>query len=563
MYNIHKTANNPLSAITKWRKNRLLGFFTKATHPHLPPELFPLSDSNHIDTLFEYYNLQYHTSQRSRQNIPANGRIIIVIEGVTTPLQALAILHLVREIRRDIKLVADENLHYLHPLQELVLPINERADKFTRWQNLKRIMSALRQGEAIIFCLPKPLKRNKPRSTYVFDSLFIRMAEKTGASLLPVLLSLNYFNSNTITWNITSLPFQPEPRNNLIHPKPAYQLEITIGEPIPIAQIMNLPLTRRKKSERVRKHLLFVAKHKKPIFSTEKTIVHPQDRRLLRYELYNSELLGETADGNKIFLFKYSPGSAVMQEIGRLREFTFRHVGEGTGKTVDIDRHDSYYHHIVLWNENSVEITGAYRLCHVQTDNQKPVLANLYSAGLFTFNESVFPYLNQAIELGRSFVHPDYWGKRSLDYLWYGIGAYLKLNPEIRYLFGPVSISNHYPEIAKDMLVFYYQNHYGDHEMLAFSNTPYHINDNNLKNLQKLFKDNNARHNFVILKDQLNSMSLKVPTLYKQYSELCKPGGARFLAFGVDPGFNYCVDGLVLVDLHAITEKKRMRYIGR
>lgn len=170
-------------------------------------------------------------------------------------------------------------------------------------------------------------------------------------------------------------------------------------------------------------------------------------------------------------------------------------------------------------------------------------------------------YFSQGIELGRSFVQPKYRGRRCLDYLWYGIGAYLRNRPRIRYLFGPVSLSNNYPKRAKDLIVYFYGKYYPDNEHLAISYTPYTIKQNTCIELEQIFSGIDYETDFKVLKGQLDYLNVRVPTLYKQYSELCDPGVVRFVDFGVDADFNYCVDGLVLVDIKFLKEKKRNRYL--
>ncbi len=189
-------------------------------------------------------------------------------------------------------------------------------------------------------------------------------------------------------------------------------------------------------------------------------------------------------------------------------------------------------------------------------------LAGLYTASLFQFNPAMTPYLEQGLELGRSFVQPRYWGKRSLDYLWYGIGAYLKQNPEIRYLFGGVSLSNSYPKAARDLMVYFYSLYFRCPEQSAVPNIPYELPMDTMSQLQQHFSGNNYSQDFVQLKHLLANMGVSIPTLYKQYSELTEPGGVRFLAFGVDPEFADCVDGLVLVDMTKLKDNKKARYIS-
>ena len=129
-------------------------------------------------------------------------------------------------------------------------------------------------------------------------------------------------------------------------------------------------------------------------------------------------------------------------------------------------------------------------------------------------------------------------------------------------MFGPVSLSNSYPKVAKDMLIWFYSHYFNDAEDLGRSFSPYHLDEETLSNMERIFVGDNYKADFRILKEQLEFLGVSVPTLYKQYSELCEEGGVRFLDFGVDADFNYCVDGLVLVDINYVKEKKRLRYIG-
>jgi hypothetical protein len=159
-------------------------------------------------------------------------------------------------------------------------------------------------------------------------------------------------------------------------------------------------------------------------------------------------------------------------------------------------------------------------------------------------------------------VQPRYWGRRSLDYLWYGIGAYLRRHPDIRYLFGPVSLSNSYPKAARDLIVWFYSHYFPDTENLARSLSPFNMDQDSRERLARLFSGQDCSADFRVLKEQLDFMGVSVPTLYKQYSDVCEDGGVRFLDFGVDADFNYCVDGLVMVDLNYLKERKRERYLG-
>lgn len=148
--------------------------------------------------------------------------------------------------------------------------------------------------------------------------------------------------------------------------------------------------------------------------------------------------------------------------------------------------------------------------------------AGLYSATLFDYQQDMLPYLEQGLELGRSFVQPKYWGKRSLDYLWFGIGAFIKRHPQYRYVFGPVSISNNLPKPAKYLLVQFYKIYFSRKEALAKSR--YYLP----ADLEQHFSGNDYKQDFTKLKHLLASMGVAIPTLYKQYTEVYKDGGVHF-----------------------------------
>ena len=151
------------------------------------------------------------------------------------------------------------------------------------------------------------------------------------------------------------------------------------------------------------------------------------------------------------------------------------------------------------------------------------------------------------------------WGKRGLDYLWLGIGAYLARYPQTRYLFGPVSISGGLPLAARDLLVAFYRLYFPTELPLATSRQPYPAS---LPDVLAQFSGGDYQADLRRLKQLLSNLGCAIPPLYKQYSELCEPGGVQFIDFGSDPDFNHCIDGLVLVDLTRLKASRYDRYIA-
>lgn len=514
-----------------------------------------------VDRVLDHFNFSYSISHRERMNIPSTGRVVIVANHPLGALDGLALLKLVGEIRRDVRIIANDLLLHFAALQPLFLPVDNLGGR-TRKENIDRIVSALQQEEAVIVFPAGEVSR--AGLTGIKDgrwnSGFLHFARRANAPILPVYLdgknSALFYSLSCVNRALSTLLLAREMFN-----KHSVTLPVRVGEPVAFSQLDALPVSNRDKAKLLKKHLYRIARNKRPLFLTEKTIAHPQDRQALKQELKQAELLGQTADGKKICLFRCHPDSAVMQEIGRLREIAFRTAGEGTGEKRDLDQYDQHYQHLILWDEEDLEIAGAYRIGESFRRNSSDTYP-LYSESLFRYHPAMEPVFAAGIELGRSFVQPRYQGKRSLDYLWYGIGAYLRRHPEVRYLFGPVSLSSSYPKRARDMLVWFYRHYFPDQVGRARSRNPYTLDRHTETAMAEIFCGKDYREDFCRLRQQLEYLGVSVPTLYKQYSELCEPGGVSFLDFGVDPDFNYCIDGLVLVDTRQVKPRKRERYIG-
>ncbi|MBA3581623.1 MAG: GNAT family N-acetyltransferase [Gammaproteobacteria bacterium] len=513
-----------------------------------------------IDYALDRWNVKYLSTQQSRLNIPATGPVILVANQPANLADVFALLHCVADVRDDVKIVLQGHIAALPMLQRRVIPVQQQG-KHISLSTIREIQTALQEQRVIIiYPAAKPAKISASgMKDGRWGTAFIRLAMKSGASIVTACIESG---SARLKLHSSILPPFLHKMAEKSFKQPLYEIKINISESITSNELIKLPVALREKAKLLKRHLYASAKGKRSLLSTERTISHPQNPSAVRRELDQADLLGETQDGHRIFLYDYKTDSSLMREIGRLREMSFRAVGEGTGLSRDLDLYDQYYRHVVLWDERNLEIVGAYRLGESANIMANKGVSGLYTTSLFDFMPGMQPYLNNGLELGRSFVQPKYWGKRSLDYLWFGLGAYVRNHPEVRYLFGPVSLSDHYPVLAKDMLIHYYQHYYGAQEVYAKPRLPYVIQAANENRMQSLFKGDDVEADFVTLKEQLMHINVRIPTLYKQYTELTEPGGSQFLAFNVDPNFGFCIDGLVLVDVMSIRDKKRKRYIG-
>ncbi len=273
------------------------------------------------------------------------------------------------------------------------------------------------------------------------------------------------------------------------------------------------------------------------------------------------EKLAELTDGKQAWLLAGAPDSAVLREVGRLRELSFRKVGEGTHARRDLDACDAIYEHVVLWDPVALRVVGAYRLGHGGRLLARHGVEGLYTSSLFTYSPALESRLAQGLELGRSFIAPAYWRSRALDQLWQAIGLYLQRHPELRYLFGAVSMSMTLPREAREWIATIHRHYFGI-AGLATARQPFMASAAVLEQARSVLTGLDVDAGLAQLKRQLNALGVSLPVLYRQYVELVEPQGLQFLDFGEDPAFSGCVDGLVMLDLAHLRPAKRSRYLG-
>lgn len=515
-----------------------------------------------IDNLFEYLNFSFNISNKDIKKIPAEGKLICVANHPIGSLDGLALLKLVSEIREDVKIIANDILYEVENLRELFLPFNLETGRIQR-ENIKKIDASLGKEEAVIIFPAAEVSRLK--FYHITDTKWhkgaVHFAKKNNAPILPIHISAK----NSLLFYAVSSIHKYFSRFFLVHElfnKKNKTISIKIGNPIPASVFSSNVIEDQTKTALLKKHVMRVGRNRKGVFVTERNIIHPIPRKFIKRELLNSELIGETSDEKKIYLCNYYESPNTMTEIARLREITFRKVGEGTGNKLDLDRFDKMYEHIVVWDENDLEIVGSYRL-----GLGKEIMNNVgpngfYTSTLFNYSdEFIHKYLETSLELGRSFIQKKYWKTNALHYLWQGIGAFLYKHPEITHLFGGVSISKNYKQLALEPIVYFYSKWYGKIDNEVTATKEYKLSEKSTEDYKNEFTGKTPQEDYKILKSMLKPLGFTVPTLYKQYTELCENDGVRFLSFGVDDSFEMCIDGFILIDVNKIAKEKRARYI--
>lgn len=503
-----------------------------------------------IGKALEYLNVRYSVDHVEKSNIPIKGRCMIVANHPAGVIDALALLHFVGEIRTDVKIVTNEALSALGLLQGMIIPVDVFG-KSSRAASVQLINEALQAEQCIIMFPAGEVSRLRP--TGIKDtpwrSGFYKIAEKNICPVVPVRITARnsalFYGLSTIYKPLGTLLLPRE-----ITARRDSRFDLRIGKP----QTIGADLPEKPSLKAIRQSLYAIGTRKSALVKGPEPLIAPVDRSVLKAEIQNLELLGETPDARQIYAGKIKLNSPLLQELGRLRELSFRAVGEGTGKCVDIDKYDAWYEHILLWDTDKLAIIGAYRVADGQDVYAQYGIDGFYTSSLFQYSCKTLARLVEGVELGRSFVVPDFWNSRSLDNLWIGIGAYLKKKPHVRYLYGPVSISADMPVAAREKIVAYYQRFHGCSLGKAKSIRPFQF-------LSSISFGDCPEQALLGLKDELNALGVRIPTLYRQYTDLCEKGGVSYLAFGIDPAFNNAVDGLIELDINMMKPLKRKRYL--
>jgi hypothetical protein len=237
----------------------------------------------------------------------------------------------------------------------------------------------------------------------------------------------------------------------------------------------------------------------------------------------------------------------ILKEIGRLRELTFREVGEGTNKSIDLDRYDIYYHQLFIWDKEAEMVVGAYRIGKGDDIYYSYGKKGFYIDELFKIDHKFEPVLKKSMELGRSWIRKEYQQKPlPLFMLWRGITKFLMANPQIKYLIGPVSISNNYSKFSQSLIVDYIEKNHFDHEMGQYVKPRNRFKANIQKvESELLLESKESLKDFDHLISDIEETKMKIPVLLRQYIAL----NGKIICFNIDPQFSDSLDGFLVVDV--------------
>lgn len=531
-----------------------------------------------LGNTFDLFRIRYKVYEGDTLHIPKSGGAIIVANHPFGALEGMILAHILLGIRKDVKILANEHLGRVPELKDLFLKVDVFGSRDAKRKNIAPVKKAIRwvQDGGLLLIFPagevSHFQFSKMKITDPQWSRSVgRMVRLTQAPVMPAYFhgknSLLFQTLGVVhPWLRTvMLPRQFLNKHNSI-------VDLQIGKSITFnkmkhfnddGELINylrlrtyalkeLPQSYKKNSQNLS---LVTASPMDPI-------ADPVLSQLLLAEVENLSARNFLAGNGemKVFFARACQIPWILQEIGRLREISFRQTGEGTGKSVDLDLFDDYYLHLFVWNGETKKVVCAYRMGLSDRIIDKYGLKGLYSYTLFKYNRRFLNSINPSIELGRSFVRPEYQRNFSpLMLLWKGIGQFVAQNPRYRILFGPVSISNDYETISQQLIVdFLKLNNY--ESQLAKYVKP-------RKPFRKAIKANWNTSDFSLLKDidnvseivsQYEKDKKGAPILLKQYLKL----GGTLLGFNIDKQFSDALDGLIMVDLVKTNPKVLRRYLG-
>jgi putative hemolysin len=524
--------------------------------------------------------VEWSTALSEVEAIPLTGGVVIAANHPYGGIDGLAAIIGIASRRPDLKVIATRALAGIPALKAMIIPVDNFGVKEARGGNIKAVREALRHvksGGALLMFPAGEVAHLELSSRQVVDPAWKKAAVglmlAAGAPVVP----LYVHGSNSIGFHLAGL-LHPSLRTLLlpreVTNKRGSKLDLRFGSAISNDRLRACGHPQRTEqlvkvklyslaAPRVPDLLTKTANSKNRTFNTE--IDAARSPQLLIDEvdgLHNRARL--LAVGSiDIFIAQGSTIPNLLHEIGRLREITFRAVGEGTGSALDLDRFDRFYEHLIAWDRKKKCVIGAYRLARVDEVRRRYGRTSLYLNSLFDFRDPFHTLLGPALELGRSFIRPEY--QRSyvpLLALWRGIAEYISQNPRYSKLIGPVSVSADYDEPSRDLMVRYLRWHHLDPVLgaLAKPRSPYRpfrslaVMRRSLLQMQEI---DDLSPLLSMSVENHTSRAVSVPVLLRQYLKL----GGRVLSFNVDESFGHCVDCLTLVDLCQTPDEVLSKYM--
>jgi putative hemolysin len=533
--------------------------------------------------LLKHLEITERVSQKDLERIPRLGPALLVVNHPFGILEGAVLLTLLSWIRSDVKFLANGILEAIPEIRNLLIPVDPLRDAgaTSNHTGMRKAIEFLAAGGLLVIFPAGEVSHFQWRERSIADPkwnpaiarmLAIASRRAQGISVIPLYVE----GSNSLLFQAAGL-VHPRLRTvmlgrELLNKRRA-TIEVRIGSPVAAEKLLAIPSDEeRTEYLRWRTYLLASRHEYKPRTALPfvragarvanlKPVAPPADSAVMEREVAGLAACSRLANSGELSAYLASAEEipAVLKEIGRLRELTFRAAGEGTGKSIDLDTFDSHYLHLFIWNESKREIVGAYRLAGTDMVRVKFGVGGLYTGTLFKYGNEFLDHMGPALELGRSFVRIEYQkGSAALLLLWKGIGKFVAQNPQYKVLFGPVSISNQYQSASRRLMVSFLERYVSLKEWagLVSSRNPFRSRDARCRALPDAALDLDDLSAAV---SDLEPSQAGLPVLLRQYLKL----GGKLLGFNVDPRFANTLDGLIVVDLTKTEPKLLDRYLGK
>jgi putative hemolysin len=539
-------------------------FYTRNKH---------LQGVDFLDKILDEFQIKFEIPEEDLKRLPKDGAYITVSNHPLGGIDGILLLKLMLEQRSDFKIIANFLLHRIEPMKPYIMPVNpfeDRKDVKSSLVGFKNAILHLREG------CPLGIFPAGEVSTYRDGKLMVdrpweeaamKLVKKAEVPVVPIYFhaknSRLFYKLSKISDTLRTAKLPSE-----VLTQKRRTIKVRIGKPISVedqkehTSLDDFSEFLRRKTYMLSNSFENKSKILDNIQSTLKTpkapkrIVTPVDNALMISEVEalrkdDSRLL--QSKNYEVFLAEPYKIPNILREIGRLREITFREVGEGTNESIDLDAFDNYYHHMFLWDNSSNIIVGAYRMGLGSRIFERYGINGFYLQDLFRFEPELYKMMSESIEMGRAFIIKEYQQKpMPLFLLWKGIVHITLRYPEHKYLIGGVSISNQFSNFSKSLMIEFMKSHYYD-PYLAQYVSPKKEFKVKLKDADKdfVFDETEADLNkFDKIIDEIEPGALRLPVLLKKYIKQ----NAKLLAFNVDPLFNNAVDGLMYIRIADLPE---------
>ncbi|MFA5618960.1 MAG: GNAT family N-acyltransferase [Weeksellaceae bacterium] len=540
-----------------------------------------LNAPDFLEYLLKEMEIRYEVHEEDLKRIPKEGPFIIVSNHPLGALDGILMMHIIGKIHPKFKIMGNFLLHNIKPLQPMVIPVNpfeSRKGAFNSTSGMREAIRHIRDGGSLgIF--PAGEVSTKDEDGNITDREWqepaIKLIKKMNVPVIPMYFHCKnsplFYRLSAISSNLQTAMLPSEMVRPRLKPIP-----IRIGKSIlPKQQDEFNDIPSFSKFLRKKTYALsnYYTPHKKSILLEKlkipttialdvrsrkpKTIVDETPTELIQKEISElrkmEEMLLFKNNNYECFFARANDIPNILREIGRLREITFREIGEGTNLEIDLDRYDVHYHHLFLWDDDKKQLVGAYRMALGHEVYTQFGVSGFYLNELFHLEPEMHPFLKRSIEMGRAFITPEYQQKpMPLFLLWRGIVHVTLRFPEEKYIIGGVSISNQFSDFSKSLMIEFMKSHYYDPYVAQYVR-PRNEFKIKLKDADKEFFFDAAEADLNKLDKLIDEMEpnlLRIPVLLKKYIKQ----NARIIGFNVDPKFNDAVDGLMYIRISDLPE---------